>query len=104
MLTDKEVDHIASLARLELDEKTRERMKQDLSSILDYIKVLQSVPTDQVSPLYQTTGQTDRTRADEHRGDLAMDEGRNEQLVGQAPSREGQFMKVRSVMSKNKKA
>lgn len=100
MLTDKEIKHIAQLARIEVDEKTEEKLKQELSSILGYIEKLNEVNTDSVQPLYQTTGLVNATRADEPRGDFAMTEELNEKLIGQSPHREGRFIKVRSVLKK----
>ena len=98
MLTDKDISHIATLARIELDDAMRERLKTDLQSILDYVALLNAVPTDDVKPLYQVTGQMNRTRVDEHRGAFPMDEELVRLLVGQAPGHENGFMKVRSVM------
>jgi aspartyl-tRNA(Asn)/glutamyl-tRNA(Gln) amidotransferase subunit C len=100
MLTDKEVDHIAKLARIELDLEHREKAKKELSSILDYIAVLDKADTSGVQPLYQVTGLTNATRADEHRGDFVMDEQLTERLVGQAPMHQGRLVKVMTVKKK----
>ncbi|HXV26792.1 MAG TPA: Asp-tRNA(Asn)/Glu-tRNA(Gln) amidotransferase subunit GatC [Candidatus Paceibacterota bacterium] len=98
MLTDKDVNHIASLARIDIDAKTRERMIKDLSSVLDYVEILQSVPTEGVEPLYQVTGLTGRTRADEHRNIFPMGAELQERLVGQAPDSADGYVKVNSVL------
>lgn len=100
MLTDAEVNHIAKLARIDVDDRTREKMKKDLSSILDYIAVLTSVPTDNVQPLFQVTGLTNVLRRDEYRGDFPADAEQSERLVGAAPHREGALVKVRIVRKK----
>jgi aspartyl-tRNA(Asn)/glutamyl-tRNA(Gln) amidotransferase subunit C len=100
MLTDKEVDHIAKLARIELDENLRERMKKDLGSILGYVEQLEKVDTAGVEPLYQVTGLQNSVRADEHRGDWPMDAKLTELLVGQAPHKHERYVKVKSVKSK----
>src|SRR5258706_11061135 len=99
MLTDKEIKHIAKLARLELDEKTEKKLQQELSSILGYVEQLNEVKTDKVQPLYQTTGLVNSFRADEPRGDFKMDEKLNELLVGQAPQKEGRYVKVKTILS-----
>ena len=100
MLTDKELDHIAKLARLELSDELRERMKKDLSSILGYIDQLNSVDTAGIGPLYQVTGLENSVRADEHRGDWPMDAALSEPLVGQAPHTHERYIKVQSVKKK----
>ncbi len=99
MLTDKEVKHIAELARIKIDDKEEKSFKKDLSSILGYIEKLNEVDTTEVEPLYQTTGLVDSFRSDEPRGEFKMDESLNEKLIGQAPHREGRFVKVKSVLS-----
>ncbi len=42
MISKDQVIHIAKLARLELSEKEIEKIQKDLSSILDYFKLLQN--------------------------------------------------------------
>ena len=98
MLTDKEVKHIAGLARIKINEKEEKGLKKDLSSILEYIDKLNEVDTEKVEPLYQTTGLIDSFRTDEPRGEFKMDENLNEKLVGQAPHKEGRFVKVKAVL------
>jgi aspartyl-tRNA(Asn)/glutamyl-tRNA(Gln) amidotransferase subunit C len=75
-------------------------MKKDLSSILGYIDQLNAVDTGDVEPLYQVTGLENATREDEHKGDWPMTERLAELLVGQAPHRDGPFVKVKSVKTK----
>jgi aspartyl-tRNA(Asn)/glutamyl-tRNA(Gln) amidotransferase subunit C len=100
MLTDTEVNHIAKLARIELSDDTRERMKKDLSKVLEYIGQLNEVDTAGVEPLYQVTGLQNRTRPDEHRGDFPMDATLMERLVGQAPSHLDRMVKVKGIKAK----
>jgi aspartyl-tRNA(Asn)/glutamyl-tRNA(Gln) amidotransferase subunit C len=97
MLTEKEIEHIAKLARLELTHEMRERMRKDLSSVLDYIALLETADTSGVEPLYQVTGLQNQTRPDMHRGDFSMDAVATERLIGQAPAQQGRFVKVKSV-------
>lgn len=100
MLTDKEVDHIATLARIELTDDMRERMKRDLTKVLDYIALLDEADTSGIEPLYQVTGLQNQTRTDEPRGDFVMDNVLLERLVGQAPAHQDRMVKVKSVKSK----
>ena len=99
MLTDKEVRHIAELARIKISAKEEKSLKKDLSSILEYINKLNEVDTTGVEPLYQTTGLVDSFRDDEPRGEFKMDENLNEKLIGQAPHSQNRFIKVKSVLS-----
>ena len=52
----KELEHLAKLARIELDPQEEEKLLKDLGAILDHFKELQSLPTDSVKPM---TGGTD---------------------------------------------
>ena len=97
MLTDKEVDHIAKLARIELTAEMRERLQRDLTSVLDYIALLDGVDTSGVEPLYQVTGLQNSTRPDEHRGDFVVDALLLERLIDQAPSKQTRMIKVKSI-------
>lgn len=99
MLNDKEVKHIASLARIKISDKEEKDLKKDLSSILEYIDKLNEIDTTEVEPLYQTTGLVDSFRTDEPRGEFKMDEDLNNKLIGQAPHKKDRFLKVKSVLS-----
>lgn len=50
-LTIAEVEHVALLARLTLDENEKEVFARQLSSILEYADKLNELPTDDVEPL-----------------------------------------------------
>ena len=99
MLSEKEVSHIAKLARIELDDAMRERMRRDLSSILEYVDQLSRVQTAGVEPLFQVTGLENAVRPDEHRGTWPMDAKLAELLAGQAPHRHERYIRVKSVKS-----
>jgi len=49
IITKKEVEHIAKLARLELTEKEIEKMQKDLSEVLDYFNSLKKVDSKMAS-------------------------------------------------------
>src|SRR6266498_1164370 len=100
MLTDKEVQHIADLARIRIDSEEKDKFKKDLSSILDYINKLNNADTNNIDPLYQTTGLISAFRKDEVRKSFPMTEELNELLIGQAPHKENRFIKVKSVLKK----
>ena len=97
MLTDHELDHIAKLARIELDHAHKERFKKELSSILSYIAKLEEVDVSGVEPLYQVTGLVNQTRPDQYRGDFVMDETLTNYLIGQAPMHQERLVKVKAV-------
>jgi aspartyl-tRNA(Asn)/glutamyl-tRNA(Gln) amidotransferase subunit C len=50
MLTRKQVEHVANLAKLALTEDEIEMYRQQLSSILEYAAILESLDTDAIPP------------------------------------------------------
>ncbi len=96
----KTIKHIASLARIELTNGEEEKIGGELSAILGYIDQLNNINTDSVEPLYQVTGLINSMREDKSRKDFEMDESLNEKLIGQAPTKEGRFLRVKSVLNK----
>ncbi|MBI2124016.1 MAG: Asp-tRNA(Asn)/Glu-tRNA(Gln) amidotransferase subunit GatC [Candidatus Wildermuthbacteria bacterium] len=51
MITKEEVQHIANLARIRVNEKDIEKLQQDLSEILEYFNVLKEVDVSGVEPM-----------------------------------------------------
>ena len=98
MLSEKEVKHIAQLARIKLSDEEEKRLSKDLSSILDYVAQLNEVDTEGVEPLYQAGGAVNQTRADEQTGWFNLLADDKDRLVGQAPHLENRFIKVKSVL------
>ena len=59
-----DVEHVAKLANLPLDEKRLERLGKQLTETLLYIDRLNEIPTEKVEPTSQVTGLTNVTRDD----------------------------------------
>ena len=82
-----EVEHIATLARLELSAEEKTRYRQQLSAILDYIRKLQELNTTDIPPTSSVLSEASPLRADESRPGLGR-----EALLRNAPEVErGQF-------------
>ena len=91
-LTMEEVRKVALLARLRLDDEELQRMQQQLSSILDYMQVLQEVDVANVPPTAQVTDVVNVMRPDEVRPSLPVEE-----VLANAPAHEGGYFKVKPV-------
>jgi aspartyl-tRNA(Asn)/glutamyl-tRNA(Gln) amidotransferase subunit C len=61
------VDHVARLARLALSESERERMRDELSNILEHAETIQSLDLDDVPPTSHPLPLKNVFRADEVR-------------------------------------
>lgn len=73
ILTRKEVDHIANLARLELTEEEKQKYQEQLSAILDYAARLQQLDTSGIAPTSSVLAPTTRLREDVPAPTLGVD-------------------------------
>jgi aspartyl-tRNA(Asn)/glutamyl-tRNA(Gln) amidotransferase subunit C len=95
MISKKEVQHIAKLARLALNEKEIEEMKKTLSSILDYIEKLKEVDISGVSS-YISSGKIQGVMREDKED--KEKESRNKKLLELAPEEKGGYLKVKQVL------
>ncbi len=96
MLTKKEVEKIAELARLELAEKEKEKFAEDLSSVLGYIQKLSEVNIEKVEPVTGGTNLESVMRKDDETKCLS-DSQMREQILSASPNREDDYFKVPSI-------
>jgi aspartyl-tRNA(Asn)/glutamyl-tRNA(Gln) amidotransferase subunit C len=92
-LTREEVLHIARLARVALTEDEITRMSEQLSNLLEHFEVLQKVDTEGVPPTAQSVTLQSVMRPDEVKPSLTP-----EDVLSNAPRREGDSFKVRAVL------
>ena len=88
-----EVLHIARLARLGLTEAEINQLGEQLSNILENFEILQQVDTSNVPPTAQSIALENVLRPDEVAPSLTPDE-----ILANAPRKEGQFFRVRAVL------
>ena len=94
-LTKKDVQHIAALARLELTNEELGAYGGQMSQVLDYMEELKEVDVTNVEPTAQIAGMINAARED------VADEWPDDEVesaLGQAPSREGKYIKVKRVL------
>jgi aspartyl-tRNA(Asn)/glutamyl-tRNA(Gln) amidotransferase subunit C len=63
-ITDQTVRHVSKLARLHLTEAEVEKFAKQLSSVFEYIEMLNEVDTENVEPTAQVTGLKNVLRED----------------------------------------
>ena len=95
MVIDKKVvKHVALLSRLELDDKDLELYSSQLAAILSYINKLDEIDTKDVQPTSHPLSSLKNVfRKDILKKSLDMDE-----VLKNAPAREGDFFKVPQVI------
>jgi len=88
-----EVDHVAFLARLGLSDDEKATLQEQLSAILEHMRTINELDTSQIAPTAQVIPLRNVMRADEPRPSLPA-----EQVLGNAPDREGPFFRVPHVL------
>jgi aspartyl-tRNA(Asn)/glutamyl-tRNA(Gln) amidotransferase subunit C len=92
-LTGDEVKHIALLARIGMTEDEIEKMRSEMSHIMENFAVLNSVDTSGVPPTGRSVDLVSVMRDDETGDRLSRDD-----VLTNAPSTEGGFIRVRAVL------
>ena len=92
-ITLKEVEQVARLARLELSDEEKERMRAQLDRILTYIDKLKELDITGVEPTSHAIPMTNVMREDELRPSFPA-----EIMLSNAPDREGDFFRVPKII------
>ena len=92
-LTTEEVRHIALLARVGMTDEEVERMRDQMSNILEHFEVLDQVDTEEVEPTGHSADLESVMREDEVRESASK-----EDVLSNAPHRERDFIRVRAVL------
>jgi aspartyl-tRNA(Asn)/glutamyl-tRNA(Gln) amidotransferase subunit C len=88
-----DVEHVADLARLHLDEKEKEQLAGQLSSVLDYIDMLNELDTKDVPPTTLAVFIDNVFRSDEVGQSLT-----NEVALANAPDKKDGFFRVPTII------
>ncbi len=89
MITVKDVEHVAKLARLELTEEEKEKFTSQLGDVLKYVEQMNEVDTSDVEPMAHAIDFVNVMREDE-----VKYEQTKEELMKNAPDAEDGFFKV----------
>lgn len=89
MITIKDVEHVAKLARLELTEDEKELYTKQLGAVLEYVNQMNEVDTSKIEPMTQVIDFVNVMREDK-----VVYEQTKEELMKNAPEQENGFFKV----------
>ena len=89
-----EVDHVAALARLGLTDEERDRLRDQLSTILGHISALNRLDTEAIPPTAQVVALTNVMREDEVRPSLPR-----EAVLANAPRQRDGFFEVHAILT-----
>lgn len=92
-LTLEDVEHVAALARLGLDDSEKERLREQLSSILGHIAALEELDTAAIPPTAQVVNMTNVMRDDVVTSSLPRDA-----VLANAPRQDDGFFEVHAIL------
>lgn len=87
----KDVENLAELARIELDEEEKKDLLKDMKGILEYVKQIEEVKLDDVKTEYNLTNvwREDKAESRDFSRDLIID---------QFPESQDGFLKVKKIL------
>ena len=94
-ITNKLIQDIAALAKLEFDEQSAKQMKADLEKIIGFVDKLNEIDTKGVEPLIYMSDEVNVLRADE-----ITEETSQEDALKNAPQKDSDYFKVPTVLKK----
>lgn len=98
-LSKEDVEKVARLARVELSQNEVQKFQGELARVFTYIEKIQEVDTENIKPTYQPSALEDQNLLDNAtRGDTVIPSDDREKLLDAAPERDGDYVKVKSVL------
>ncbi len=94
-ITNKLIQDIAALAKLEFDEQSAEQMKADLEKIIGFVDKLNEIDTEGVEPLIYLSEEVNVLREDEIKAVVSQVEA-----LKNAPEKDSDYFKVPTVLKK----
>lgn len=95
MLGRKDIDNLANLARIALSEEEKDKLQQDMESILGYVSELQKAPGLTEEHLPDNYYLRNVMREDE---DPFESRANTEMILSQAPKRQADFFVVKKIL------
>ena len=92
-ITQADIEYVAGLAHLALDRRAKDRLVQEMGSILDYMDKLDELDTADVEPMMHVLEVTNVFREDEVRPSLDR-----ERALANAPRDDGEYFLVPRIL------
>lgn len=89
------VENLSKLAKLKFDKKSGEKMKSDLSKILEFVDAISQINTDDIAPLIYMSDEVNVLRNDEIRNEVSQKEA-----LKNAPQKDSDYFKVPTILKK----
>jgi len=97
VITEKTVEHLLELSRMEIKEKEKEQLTAELNGILNYVRELEKIPTDEINlDAVQRPGKN--LRPDNLEEEKSSEW---EKLIDAFSNRKEQWLKIPPIFDKN---
>lgn len=87
----KDVENLAELAKIDLNKDEKEQILKDMEGILGYVKIIESVEVDDVSPEYKVKNVWREDKIEPR-------EFSKESIIKQFPDSQDGFLKVKKIL------
>ena len=94
-VNNKLIEDLSRLAKLKFDEKSAEKMKEDLNKMIGFVDKLSKLDTEGVEPLVYLSEEVNVLRTDEIANEVSQ-----EDALKNAPQKDSDYFKVPTVLKK----
>lgn len=94
MITKEQIEHLAKLAKLKLDEKEVSKLTADLTKILNYVEKINELELRDLEPMISILEKL------ELRNDEMVYPHQVQEIINQFPERENNYLKVPKILEK----
>ena len=94
-VNNKLIQDLSRLAKLTFDEKSAEKMKEDLNKMIDFVDKLSEIDTEGIKPLIYLSDEVTVLRADEIAHEVSQ-----KNALKNAPQKDSDYFKVPTVLKK----
>ena len=98
MLSQKEVQHIAGLARITLSDEEIKKFQHDLGKVFDYFEILKEVDAENVHPMTHSVLLMNIKREDQFARWRTKTNHDGQYLIDMAPAKKNGYLKVKSIL------
>lgn len=93
----KDVENLAELAKIDLNEDEKKQILKDMGSILEYVKTIENVKVEETNPKYNTYNVW-REDLPASGGKEELQEFSKDSIIKQFPDKQDNFLKVKKIL------
>lgn len=95
-VSEKEIERIATLSKLEFDADAKQEIQSDMNNMIEFINKLEEINTDNVEPLLFMTEEVNVLREDDVNSTITQKEA-----LKNAPQKDSDYFKIPKVIAQD---